>query len=434
MRRWTPGALEAQQHPPDELLELARDLFPRLEHVEMRQLLRRTPGGHVRDTRDPEPAHAPGARRDPFRHRGHPHGIGPEPLEHPDFRGRLERRPEQAGVHALFQRDPLRSRNVAGEPAERWVVGIAHVGEALVPLRHRTHERVLEHQVDVVRDEHQRGRAKGVANAARRVGDHERSGAESGEHPRGERGDLGRVTFIQMKATALHDDRHALERPADELALVARGAGLGEARDLLVWDPHGVPNRIGHAGEAGAEHDRGARLELAEALRDDVRRRADPVAHNRIPASVADRKFASVPAIIARNPSLARSCLRSGTSAPMPPIWMPTELMFAKPHSANVAMVKDSGSSWGFRTARSLNAKNSLSTMRSPSRLPIVPESCHGTPIAKAIGRKTQPRIVWTFSGNHVTKPCTHPKPPFTSATRATNDTSMAMTLSIRCR
>src|SRR2546427_3126067 len=51
---------------------------------------------------------------------------------------------------------------------------------------------------------------------------------------------LGRVPLIQMKATALHHHRHALERPADQLALVARGAGLGEARDLLVWDAQGV--------------------------------------------------------------------------------------------------------------------------------------------------------------------------------------------------
>src|SRR3989454_12392602 len=151
-----------------------------------------------------------------------------------------------------------------------------------------------------------------------------------------------------MKATALPDDRHAFERPADQLALVARGAGLGEAWDLLVWDPHGVAHRIGHASQARAEHDRDAGLELAEAPRDGVRRRTDRVAHNRMPANVADRKFASVPAIIARNPSGARSCLRSGTSAPMPPIGMPTELMFAKPHSANVAIVNETGSSCAF--------------------------------------------------------------------------------------
>ena len=117
----------------------------------------------------------------------------------------------------------------------------------------------------------------------------------------------------------------------------------------------------------------------------------------------------------------------------MPPIWMPTELMFANPHRAKVAMVKDRGSRWLLRSARSLNAMNSFRTMRSPSRLPMVPESCHGTPIANAIGRKIQLRTVWMFSGNQATWPCTHPKPPLTSATRAIKETSIAMTLSIRC-
>src|SRR5439155_12246176 len=131
------------------------------------------------------------------------------------------------------------------------------------------------------------------------------------------------------------------------------GARIGKARDLLVGDAHRVLDRVGHAGQARSEHDRDARHELAQTVCDDIRGRADgttprsplPVRHNRIPANVADRKFASVPAIMARNPSRARSCLRSGTSAPMPPIWIPTELMFANPHSANVAMVKDTGSS-----------------------------------------------------------------------------------------
>ena len=56
-------------------------------------------------------------------------------------------------------------------------------------------------------------------------------------------------------------------------------------------------------------------------------------------------KLASVPANIARRPSRARSWRRFGASAPMPPIWMPIELKFAKPHSAKVAIVNDFGSS-----------------------------------------------------------------------------------------
>src|SRR5437867_5788246 len=136
-----------------------------------------------------------------------------------------------------------------------------------------------------------------------------------------------------MKAAALHDHGDALERAAHELTLVPGRPGLGEPGDLAVWDAHGTLDRIRDPSQPRAEHDRDARLELPESPRHDVGRLLDrtaprsplPAAHSNIPASVADRKFASVPAIMARNPSRARSCLRSGASAPMPPIWMPTE-------------------------------------------------------------------------------------------------------------
>lgn len=54
----------------------------------------------------------------------------------------------------------------------------------------------------------------------------------------------------------------------------------------------------------------------------------------KIPTIVAVRKFASVPASIARRPSRARSPRRDGASEPMPPIWMAIEEKFAKPQSA----------------------------------------------------------------------------------------------------
>ena len=54
----------------------------------------------------------------------------------------------------------------------------------------------------------------------------------------------------------------------------------------------------------------------------------------RIPTIVAVRKFASVPASMARRPSRARSPRREGASEPMPPIWMAIEEKFAKPQSA----------------------------------------------------------------------------------------------------
>ena len=44
---------------------------------------------------------------------------------------------------------------------------------------------------------------------------------------------------------------------------------------------------------------------------------------------------------------------------------------------------------------------NSFRTMRVPSSPPIVPLSCHGTPMTQAIGLKIQPNTVWMFAGNH---------------------------------
>ena len=148
------------------------------------------------------------------------------------------------------------------------------------------------------------------------------------EHAHRQRRDGGGVAFIQMKAAALDEHRDSLERPGDELPLVPRGAGLREAGDIRVRDADRVADLLRHVAQPGAEHDRDLGLDRADPARDRVGRRTDetapcsrlPAFHSRIPASVADRKFASVPASIARKPSRARSCFRSGTSAPMPPI------------------------------------------------------------------------------------------------------------------
>src|SRR2546422_8257440 len=69
-----------------------------------------------------------------------------------------------------------------------------------------------------------------------------------------------------------------------------------------------------------------------------------------------------VPASMARTPSRASSPFLLGASAPMPPIWIPIELKFAKPHSAKVAMVNERGSSAAFCGPSMENATNSFST------------------------------------------------------------------------
>src|SRR5207253_5631638 len=86
----------------------------------------------VRDAREPEAAHPPRPGRDYLRHGGHPHGVGPEALEHADLRRSLEGGSEQGGVHALLQRDPLGLRHGARARAQPGIIRIAHVREALV--------------------------------------------------------------------------------------------------------------------------------------------------------------------------------------------------------------------------------------------------------------------------------------------------------------
>gem|GEM_PF-3774951 len=56
--------------------------------------------------------------------------------------------------------------------------------------------------------------------------------------------------------------------------------------------------------------------------------------HSSIPAIQAVIKLASAPATIVRTPSRAKSCWRSGTMPPIPPIVIPIEPILANPHSA----------------------------------------------------------------------------------------------------
>src|SRR5229473_6498534 len=151
-----------------------------------------------------------------------------------------------------------------------------------------------------------------------------------------------------MKTSRLHERRDAFQASRHQLTLVTGHTRLRKTWNGRVGNVNRIGDLAGEKAESGSEHDRHSGFELAKSLRHRSGGRGDCArrfGHSRMPASVADKKLASVPAIMARNPSRARSCLRSGASAPMPPIWMPTELILAKPHSANVAMVNDTGSS-----------------------------------------------------------------------------------------
>src|SRR6476646_10869961 len=74
-----------------------------------------------------------------------------------------------------------------------------------------------------------------------------------------------------------------------------------------------------------------------------ARRRRTKRFYSSMPAMQADMKLASVPTNMAFSPRRARSDLRDGASAPMPPICMAIELRLAKTHNAKVAITTASG-------------------------------------------------------------------------------------------
>ncbi len=108
---------------------------------------------------------------------------------------------------------------------------------------------------------------------------------------------------------------------------------------------------------------------------------------------VAVTKLASVPASIARRPRRARSWRRLGASAPMPPIWMPIELKFANPHSANVAIVNDRGSSDVLQRPELRVGDELVEHHARAEQVADRRRIRHGTPIAQATGANTQPKI-----------------------------------------
>ena len=148
------------------------------------------------------------------------------------------------------------------------------------------------------------------------------------------------------------------ERARHQLAAVADHRRRGEVRDLGVGDPHRVGQPLGELAQARAQHDRrrsasGRRAARATASRGLVgHRRPRPTRPaSRSQQDARDRGGEEVGERAGEHgaeASRARSCFRSGASAPMPPSWMPTELKLAKPASANDAIVNERGSSWAF--------------------------------------------------------------------------------------
>src|SRR5437870_3240016 len=422
--------------------ELAADSTRGLHHLGMIERLRQHACRHVRDARNAQDLHAHVARDDGFGHRGHADRVGADRSQISDLRGRFVTGTQQSHIDAVREAQPNRPSRLVGNSTQPRRIHFGHIGESRAkPIIVRTDERVGPHQVDVIVDDHQRALREAGIHASGRVGENHRPDAEQAERADGERHRRPAMAFVHVAAAGQRRNRAAAHRSDDELAVVTDDARDGPVRKVPVRHRHRVGERSGEIAEARTEHD--SDLRNVADLRSNgvcsffdlvviIHREAEPGTSNRVvgykrnPAIVAVMKFASVPANMARRPSRARSCRRFGASAPMPPIWMPSEPKFAKPHSANVQIVNDFGSSCALSGPSCEYATNSLSAIRVPSRLPIVGASRHGTPIDQATGANTHPKICCRLR-------FARPSSALTSAMSARNEMSIAPTFRARC-
>src|ERR1700704_3083151 len=125
-----------------------------------------------------------------------------------------------------------------------------------------------------------------------------------------------------METATLHDDLLAGQLARNQFGTMSDHCGPGKPRDVTVGNPHRAANLVGKEPEPGPEHDGDLGAPIAQPLANRLGRRLywpgctslhllRPLRHlrplhSRIPAIVAERKLARVPASIARMPSWAR--------------------------------------------------------------------------------------------------------------------------------
>src|SRR5579884_802397 len=327
-------------------------------------------------------------------------------------------------IDALGQLDAEPAGFCTRQLPQPFTVGMGHVrkarSEAFVV---RAHERIGSLQVQMIPDQHQCSLPVVGPDAAGRVGQHQHPNAQQPQYAHRKHHLLQRVSLVVMDTTLQNRDGNSLELSYDKLAAMSYHSGPRKMRDAGVGKPHSLAKLFGKIPQPRTEHDRQTG-NPSDAARNPLR--GLPGAFivalrgarhcKKIPTIEADSRFAIVPASMARTPSRASSSFLLGASAPMPPIWMPMELKFAKPQSAKVAMVNDRGSSEPLSAPSREKATSSFRTIRTPSRLPIVGQSRQGTPTSQATGASTQPNNCSRLAGTSswpaaINQPCrsSHP-------------------------
>ncbi len=283
----------------------------------MIDLLRQNSRRHIGHARDAEHLHPHVVGHDHFGHGGHPHHVRADRAQITNLRRSLIAGTRHRRVHALVDRDAEFRGHPFGDVAIGLRVGIGHIGKARAQrIVVRAHQRIRALQVDVIADQHQPAALQRQVDAARRVGEHHGPRADGLQHAHSEGHLLHVVAFVQVRPPGHHRHVQLAQLADDQLPGVSHRGGVRPARNIRVRDVLAFSKFVSERAQSAAQHQANGGPHVGVALYVSF----CFVGHSNIPAMQADMKFAMVPAATARRPSLARSLLRVGASAPMPPI------------------------------------------------------------------------------------------------------------------
>ncbi len=196
-------------------------------------------------------------RHEHLEHGRHANRVGAPRPEGTQFRARRVTRATHRQVHAFAQLDVETPRRAPHELHVLRVVRIEHHRE---PGPHvvvvRADQRVLEREVDQVPLQHEVPSPPVRVEPATRVRN-EQAFRSKVVHDANREGHLRcRHAVVRVQTTTHGDDRSAIERAEQQGAVVTRGGGGGEARNLLVTNLGVHLDRFGEWTESRPEHDR----------------------------------------------------------------------------------------------------------------------------------------------------------------------------------
>ena len=198
---------------------------------------------------------------------GHGHGIGAPRAEHPDFRGRLEGRAEQAQVDALLHGDGQRLGGLSGQLAQRRIVSVQHAEEARghgVGLGAR--DGVAAREVQLVGHDAEVADTKGLVDGAGGVGGDKRCRPEPGHEPHGEGDLLSGIALVAVKAPLHGEHALAAQLAGHEAPHVPVGRGYAHAGHLTEGDEDRVGDALSQRTEPRSQDKAHLRPESAKAL------------------------------------------------------------------------------------------------------------------------------------------------------------------------